>query len=408
MTRFFSYMQIILYSLWKRWTKPHRGDKSKKILIVMDQLGVGDAICSLDSFYNFALHTKDTYELYIATTAPVINFLKETQSTFDAHFITLDVSQDTKFDIAEFKQNYHHLDICHWHNIIFLNRIGIYMKLLFMGCRYDKMLGMEFFEQKISILEHFLFRQIENYKCLYFHYFTHIMQIHAEVSLKALRELVDSNQDIEYKCYKIPCIADNPLAQQKGRYCIICPSIAIQKDHPYQYRKWPMDRFVDIVDFILDSSDLYICLSGVKSDQADNEYLEAHVKNPSRIINMTGKTTFKEWIELIRGADFVLGNDSGYIHLASYLGVQAFALAGYWNYGRFLPYPPKQIHGRITPIDIRIPRVSCEGCNLHRKMDFDRQQCNQLVKEKGVYKCIWDINGEMVKKVLAQHLHIHK
>lgn len=401
-------MQIILYSLWKRWTKPHRGDKSKKILVIMNNPGVGDAICALDSFYNIALHTKDTYELYIATTAPVIHFLKETQSTFGAHFITLNLSKETKFKAEDFKQNYHHLDICHWHYIISLNRIGIHMKLLLMGCRYDKMLGMEFFEQKISILEHFLFRQIENYRCIYFYYSMHTMQSNAEISLQALHELVDSNRNIKYQFYHIPSLAVNPLTQLNRKYCIICPSIAIQKDRPYQYRKWPIDRFVEIVDFILDSSDLYICLSGVKADQADNEYLEAHVKNPSRIINMTGKTTFKEWIELIRGADFVLGNDSGYIHLASYLGVQAFALAGYWNYGRFLPYPPKQIHGRITPIDIRIPRVSCEGCNLHRKMDFDRQQCDQLVKEKGVYKCIWDINGEMVKKVLAQHLHVHK
>lgn len=50
---------------------------------------------------------------------------------------------------------------------------------------------------------------------------------------------------------------------------------------------------------------------------------------------MTAKTSFDEWVEVLRNAEFIFGNDSGYIHLASMLRTKSFVIAGFWNYGRF-------------------------------------------------------------------------
>lgn len=51
----FSFLQIVLCSLVKRKTKFQDKDESKKILVIMDQLGVGDAVCSLDAFDGFTI-----------------------------------------------------------------------------------------------------------------------------------------------------------------------------------------------------------------------------------------------------------------------------------------------------------------------------------------------------------------
>lgn len=100
-------------------------------------------------------------------------------------------------------------------------------------------------------------------------------------------------------------------------------------------------------------------------------------------------------------AKFVFGNDSGYIHLAAYLGVQSFAIAGYWNYGRFLPYRGEYVKREARPIDIRRPMVSCVDCAHRDVNDSMKQQCNLLVNSKGVYKCVWDISVQQVEETLV-------
>lgn len=400
--KFFSYLRIILYGLWRRQTKSHYKEQSKKILVIMDQVGVGDAICSLDAFYNLALHVQEEYELYIAVQPSVIHFLKESKSTFGVHVISLDLSREVKFTFSVFKENQHKLDAHHWYYIVSLNRIGNYMKLLLMGCHYDKMLGMEYIEQKHSLLEKFFEKQLEKYYCIYLHDTMHIMQVYTMIFKEFLHILTNEQKKVNYRFYQIPVLGKNPLQSIAGKYSIVCPSIAAQPDHPFAFRKWPIERIVEIVDFILESSSLSVCLCGVEADMIDNEYVESHVKDSSRIINMTGKTSFKEWIELIRGAKFVLGNDSGYIHLASYLGVQSFVLAGYWNYGRFLPYGNDYIENRSIPVNIRIPMVSCAGCS-HRNVPCNlKKQCDMLIEREGVYKCIWDIDVKQVENQLLQ------
>ena len=399
--QFIAYLQIVLYGLWKCWTKSYSKESSNKILVIMDQVGVGDAVCSLNAFYNITHSIENKYDLYIATTPSVIRFLEESHSTFNAQFVTLDLNKDTKFSLYTFRKNQQKISTHNWHQIISLNRVGNYMKLQLVSCRYNSLIGMEFIERKINLLERFLGKQLYNYRCLYFHNTTHIQQIYAMICLETLHLQGFSYQNKNYRFYQIPHLVDNPLKTLKKKYCIICPSIATQKDHPYEHRKWPLDRVVEIVNFIMDSSNLTVCLCGVEADRADNEYVLTHAKDSSRIINMTGKTTYKEWIELIRSAMFVFGNDSGYIHLAAYLGVQSFALAGYWNYGRFLPYRGEYVKKEARPIDIRIPMVSCVYCSQRSVNDSTKKQCDHLVRQEGVYKCIWDISVDYVKEKLS-------
>lgn len=399
MYKIFSYIQIVLYALYQYLRPGQKEGDTRRVLVLMDQVGVGDAISSLDSFYNLALHAPGRYELYIAATSQVVRFLEGSRSTFQAHLIELDLERAKKFQFGVFKKNYKKLSNHTWYSIISLNRIGLYLKLLLWGCKQESLIGMEFYEQKIGGLEKFIQKSLRNFQCMYFHDDRFIMQIYGELVLYFLNRVIGKNTP--FLRYSIPDnLEQNPLQSEKTPYCIICPSIGMQADHPFQFRRWPLDRFVWITDFILSHSKLSVCLCGVAADEADNYYVASHSRYPSRIINMTGKTSFQGWIELIRNAKFVFGNDSGYIHLAAYLNVESFVLAGYWNYGRFLPYKGLISDGMRKPIDIRIPRVSCIDCSRVKRNDSTKRQCDYLVKEKGVYKCVWDISVNQAAQTL--------
>ena len=101
----------------------------------------------------------------------------------------------------------------------------------------------------------------------------------------------------------------------------------------------------------------------------------------------------------------MIGNDSGYIHLSYALGVQAFVTAGYWDYGRFWPYV-KHDDEDAVPIDIRAARPECALC-AYGNNSPKKHECDLLVKEKGIYKCIDDISVEDAIKVIYPWLEKH-
>ena len=60
----------------------------------------------------------------------------------------------------------------------------------------------------------------------------------------------------------------------------------------------------------------------------------------TRLLDLTGKLTVQEFIEVIRDAKLVVSNDSASVHIAYALGVKSFfALVEDGIFGRFVPCP---------------------------------------------------------------------
>jgi ADP-heptose:LPS heptosyltransferase len=62
-------------------------------------------------------------------------------------------------------------------------------------------------------------------------------------------------------------------------------------------RKWPMESFVELGKKLLDNPSITIILTGSKDEQQECEILTRTI-NPDRVINYSGKTSFKELITL--------------------------------------------------------------------------------------------------------------
>lgn len=402
MNKIFSFLQIIIYAIiFKIKQNNNIESKTNKILLIMDQYGIGDAVCALDAFYNLSKYAENGFVLYIASTSSVIHFLEQTKSTFNAHFITLDLDRQDKLKLQTFRDNLIKLNIHYWREIVCLNRFGLYLGFLFFLCSTDKIICQEYYEQKIGILEKYIKKQFLDIYTIYIHDTEFIMNTYEKIIKYVFYSLFNSRQDFQYEFYKIPKLQDNNINITEN-YCIVSPNIAVQMNHAYYSRRWPLDRFVEIIDFIIDHSNMMVYLCGVKNDDTAHQYILNHSKHKTRIINFAGKTTFQEWIELVRNSRFVFGNDSGYIHLASYLGVPSFVLAGYWNFGRFFPYKGNIPNGRIKPVDIRIPEVPCFDCIRRNSNSVEKNECNLFVKKYRTYKCIYDISVEQVKKTILQ------
>lgn len=146
--------------------------------------------------------------------------------------------------------------------------------------------------------------------------------------------------------------------------------ITIAMDSMTTERRWPADEFKKTVQALLKGYDYEICCTGNDSalpifhkcveDLQERDLLRVH--------NYIGKTSLGEWIELLRGAEFHIGVDSGSIHVAAAVGTQAFCLVGVWDGTRVFPYQIDEANaGTCVPVplyrsDVDPFKQPCYGC----------------------------------------------
>lgn len=395
---------IVLYALFnllrkKLVTKQPQMGENIKVLVFLERPGIGDAILYLNGLFNLINDIKEQkIEYYLATSKEQGNFLLAIKSTFGMKLIELDLDERTRTSYKVFKNNVKKLSGQHWDYIMSFDKFGGYIKSLLCCMNHNYILAPEYFvnkkDSKINKLYDFL---IDDYEKVYFEY-KHLVMIHKAIVVKELVAINGFEDKFDYNQYNIPQLCR--INNSHEIYCVI--SCGIAKSHNNQYRCWPVERYAKVIEWILNETNLLVYLCGSKDDLKNNSELYNLIKDNGRVINKTGKTNFAEWIETLRNAQFVLGNDSGYIHLANMLRTQAFVIAGYWNYGRFLPYE-RDNEDCCVPIPIYANKPECALCNILSRNNTNKLQCDKKVKEKGVYKCIDDVRVEDVIKVLKDN-----
>mgnify|MGYP004507853187 CR=1 FL=1 len=370
----------------KSYDKMH---KNKKILILIEHTGIGDVVLLLDSLYNLSryLNEDNGYNVYLAVDESTSRFLMSCNATFGFHIIKMNFNPACKYDCDVYKNNFRKLNFQFWDLVISVDRLGIYLKLLLMGLSYGRIISSEI-RYNLPFLDRLLESLLPNFQKLSFQDDGIKMINKTAIGEAVIREAVISEASetkLVFNRYKIIPPQSSNLSNM---YC--CVSAGIAKGHAYEYKAWEIDKHCELLNYIVSHTKVDIVLIGSEDDKENNGKLFGMLKNNERVINLTGKTSFKEWIALLANAKFVIGNDSGYIHLSYALGVQAFVTAGYWDYGRFWPYV-KHDEEDAVPIDIRAARPECALC-AYGSNSPKKHKCDLLVKEKGIYKCIDDIS----------------
>ena len=143
-------------------------------------------------------------------------------------------------------------------------------------------------------------------------------------------------------------------------------------------RKWSLDNFVKLGEWLLENFEITIVLTGSPEEQEACADL-ARVINPERVINFAGKTTFKELITLYSISDLLITNDSGPVHFASTTDIPIIALFG--------PETPK-IFGPMSPkakvISLGLACSPCISVFNQKKSSCTDNQCMKQITVKMV------------------------
>ncbi|WP_341537594.1 glycosyltransferase family 9 protein [Motiliproteus coralliicola] len=123
------------------------------------------------------------------------------------------------------------------------------------------------------------------------------------------------------------------------RYLVISPC---SSQRIRNFRNWSVEGYAEVIDHAWQQYGLRTVLSG------GNTELEQHYGErlgelcSATPINLIGKTSLKELLALIEGAELVLGPDSGPMHMGTATGTPALGLYASSNPDRTGPYLSRQ------------------------------------------------------------------
>jgi len=139
-----------------------------------------------------------------------------------------------------------------------------------------------------------------------------------------------------------------------GPYFVIFPGAS------WSGRQWPATHFAEVLTELHRQYGWRAVVCGGPSEK----YLCQSIANMSAVavINLGGETSLPELVELLRGAEILVSNETSAVHLAAAVSTPAVCVLGGGHFGRFLPYPV-HVPGS-KPIVVK-HEMSCYQCNWH-------------------------------------------
>lgn len=144
-------------------------------------------------------------------------------------------------------------------------------------------------------------------------------------------------------------------------------------------RRWPLENYIELAKKLLKHDGVYIVITGVVSEKDHADAL-FDALDATRCVNLAGKTSFFELIELYSVAHILITNDSGPVHFSAMTDIQTFAFFG--------PETPKLYGPLGTKCRVFYTDYSCSPCISafnHRKSPCTDNKCLQAIQVQDVY-----------------------
>jgi ADP-heptose:LPS heptosyltransferase len=152
-------------------------------------------------------------------------------------------------------------------------------------------------------------------------------------------------------------------------YCVIFPGAT------WAGRQWPAEKFANAATSLATENNWKIVLAGGHNDQAIcNKVAEGIGHNA---LNLCGKTSLPELIELIRHCALLICNETSVVHIAAAVGTPAVCILGGGHFGRFLPYPTDMVNVPIAAFK----HMACFGCNWQCSLSYPAQEAVPCIQQ---------------------------
>ena len=131
-------------------------------------------------------------------------------------------------------------------------------------------------------------------------------------------------------------------------------------------RRWPMSSYGAIARNLMQHG-LRVVFIGSAEEKDEVEVIPG-ASSEKGIIDLTGKTSLPQLLDLLTHANLVISNDTGPAHLSIALSRPTVVIVGGGHFSSFVPYPKE-----VMPLDVRFvyKKLECYHCfwNCHKRSD---------------------------------------
>jgi len=145
-----------------------------------------------------------------------------------------------------------------------------------------------------------------------------------------------------------------PNTQLPANYYVLIPGASVS------LRIWPISCFISLLEKVYALTGMTAVVCGGEKEKELGEIIILRTSAP--VINIINQISLTELVTVISEAQFVVGNETGGIHIAAALGVPSICIMGGGHFGRFVPYSNNIVSQKQLPVSV-FRRMECFGCN---------------------------------------------
>ena len=148
-------------------------------------------------------------------------------------------------------------------------------------------------------------------------------------------------------------------------------------------KEWEKQKWAQVVTWLANEKNVQVLFNGTKNDSQTYEEIMSYVKDDLKIkpVNLCGKFDLRHTLAFTKLCDFIVGCDSGNLHIAASVGVPVVAIFGPMNPVKWKPETKNSVIVKTN--------LPCQPCGLKKKHACKRD-----------YQCIKDISVDMVKSAV--------
>ncbi len=140
-------------------------------------------------------------------------------------------------------------------------------------------------------------------------------------------------------------------------------------------KEWMADRFARLADRLIREDGLDVIWIGDERERGRIDEIRAQMTEPSA--NFSGKLSWPETLELIRGCAVVITNDSAPLHAADQIGKKTVAIFG--------PTDPARYGPQRSPSGVVFKGIACSPCG-EAQCRYGHRQCLTDITVEDVYR----------------------
>lgn len=201
--------------------------------------------------------------------------------------------------------------------------------------------------------------------------------------------------------YKItrPCL---PYREQ---HFIECDYYVLYPGGSLSQKFWPAARFAGIANHIYERTGLLGVILGVADEQWVSDQLKENLTPQAAMsaVDLTGKTSISDVIDIIGNAKLVVSDDTSGVHMACATNTPSVVNVGGWHFNRFLPYHIEDAKpGDHIPL-VAYTQMPCYYCDWDWNIVGERNaECLRRLQCGEPSECIEKVTYEQMCELVDQ------